>query len=67
MSIKIGRNDPCPFGSEKKYKNCCYQKDIKIAQPEKIKATFTIDDDTKLIRPIRSLDLLSTHNSEGFR
>lgn len=20
---KIGRNDPCPCGSEKKYKNCC--------------------------------------------
>lgn len=22
-SIKIGRNDPCPCGSGKKYKNCC--------------------------------------------
>lgn len=21
---KIGRNDPCPCGSGKKYKNCCY-------------------------------------------
>ena len=21
--VKIGRNDPCPCGSEKKYKNCC--------------------------------------------
>ena len=23
----IGRNDPCPCGSGKKYKNCCYNKD----------------------------------------
>ena len=25
---KIGRNDPCPCGSGKKYKNCCMGKDI---------------------------------------
>jgi len=23
QSIKIGRNDPCPCGSRKKYKKCC--------------------------------------------
>ena len=26
-SEKIGRNDPCPCGSGKKYKNCCMLKD----------------------------------------
>ena len=26
---KIGRNDPCPCGSGKKYKDCCYWKDNK--------------------------------------
>ena len=24
---KAGRNDPCPCGSGKKYKNCCWDKD----------------------------------------
>lgn len=24
---KVGRNDPCPCGSGKKYKKCCYEKD----------------------------------------
>lgn len=24
---KVGRNDPCPCGSGKKYKKCCYRKD----------------------------------------
>ena len=24
---KVGRNDPCPCGSDKKYKNCCWVKD----------------------------------------
>ena len=27
MSERAGRNDPCPCGSGKKYKKCCYQKD----------------------------------------
>ena len=26
-SPKVGRNDPCPCGSGKKYKNCCWGKD----------------------------------------
>lgn len=26
ISNKIGRNDPCPCGSGKKYKNCCINK-----------------------------------------
>ena len=26
-SPKVGRNDPCPCGSGKKYKNCCWAKD----------------------------------------
>ena len=25
---KVGRNDPCPCGSGKKYKNCCMNKDL---------------------------------------
>ncbi|WP_370664559.1 SEC-C metal-binding domain-containing protein [Komagataeibacter xylinus] len=23
MSTKVGRNEPCPYGSGKKYKKCC--------------------------------------------
>ena len=26
-SVKVGRNDPCPCGSGKKYKRCCGQND----------------------------------------
>ncbi|MBM4431652.1 MAG: preprotein translocase subunit SecA, partial [Chloroflexi bacterium] len=29
---RIGRNDPCPCGSGRKYKNCCMRKDL-VAQP----------------------------------
>jgi hypothetical protein len=28
--MKIGRNDPCPCGSGKKYKKCCYQKNNRV-------------------------------------
>lgn len=26
--MRIGRNDPCPCGSGKKYKKCCLSKDV---------------------------------------
>ena len=40
MSKKIKRNDPCPCGSGRKYKNCCFKKslDQKIKTP-----TLTLD------------------------
>jgi len=47
-SIKVGRNDPCPCGSGKKYKDCClpkgekallkiYKKQGKIESPSMMK------------------------------
>jgi len=30
--MKLGRNDPCPCGSGKKYKRCCYGKDTEVAR-----------------------------------
>lgn len=35
MSNKIGRNDPCPCGSGKKYKKCCIgsEKEFEFSQP----------------------------------
>ena len=37
MASQIGRNDPCPCGSGKKYKKCCYQKDQGNAEPKELK------------------------------
>lgn len=48
MSEKVGRNDPCPCGSGKKYKSCC----IKIPTGKK-KFTATI-----LTQPKGGIDLL---------
>lgn len=31
---RIGRNDPCPCGSGKKYKHCCYGKTVQQMRPE---------------------------------
>lgn len=36
MSEKVGRNDPCPCGSGKKYKSCCLMK-----QEQKKTSTLT--------------------------
>jgi len=29
LKLKIQRNEPCLYGSGKKYKTCCWEKDIK--------------------------------------
>lgn len=37
--MKIGRNDPCPCGSGKKYKRCCLEKQVtEYAEPKAAKA-----------------------------
>jgi hypothetical protein len=40
---KIGRNDPCPCGSGKKYKKCCLEKDEEEAR--RMLAAAAVDDD----------------------
>lgn len=32
MTKKVNRNDPCPCGSNKKYKQCCLKKDSQPAR-----------------------------------
>ncbi len=42
---KIGRNEPCPCGSGKKYKNCCLQKDnMQFGLPEDLITGTPLDD-----------------------
>ena len=36
MSKKVGRNDPCPCNSGKKFKKCCINKGITLPKSEKI-------------------------------
>lgn len=38
MEKKVGRNDPCPCGSGKKYKHCCIGKDTAGTSKLKFKA-----------------------------
>lgn len=62
---KIRRNDPCPCGSGKKYKHCCYQKDYREVQPQEIMADLTLDDGSKTTIPVASFDSIPTHNANG--
>ena len=42
MKAKVGRNDSCPCGSNKKYKNCCMHinKPVVAGGKKKFKATL---------------------------
>jgi hypothetical protein len=62
---KAKRNDPCPCGSGKKYKNCCYSKMYKEIPADKTEFNFTLDDGTKTSRQIISIDSIPKHNLNG--
>lgn len=36
MSVKVGRNEPCPCGSGKKYKRCCARRSAGISEPAEL-------------------------------
>jgi methionyl aminopeptidase len=38
--MKVGRNDPCPCGSGKKYKKCCLKKDLSASLSADIKEEY---------------------------
>lgn len=54
MNQKVGRNDPCPCGSGKKYKQCCFKL---TTQKKKIKAVL-IKGGSKPGEPAAMPDLL---------
>jgi len=63
---KIGRNAPCPCGSGKKYKKCCYEKDqqlLRDASPyegitmTQLRSMPNLVDDADMIRDMRAYEL----------
>lgn len=61
------RNDPCPCGSGKKYKNCCYPKNYDQASPAKKTVHFTQLEGFRTSAQITSFDAIPTHNQNGLR
>jgi len=72
-STKIGRNDPCPCGSGKKYKKCCASRADQLVQrhhPEKSKIRLKSPVDIEAIRRtgrlvVETLDLVESHLKPG--
>jgi methionyl aminopeptidase len=72
-SSKIGRNDPCPCGSGKKFKKCCMGKtgiDQPLRHPHKPKIRIKSDAALDAIRRsgrlvIKTLDLVEQHLKPG--
>lgn len=50
MNAKVGRNDPCPCGSGKKYKQCCMMKEKAPLGKKKFTA--------KLLSSPKTIDLM---------
>ena len=62
---KARRNEPCPCGSGKKYKNCCYQSDYLKVTAKKKDIKLTLGDGTKITHSTTSIDSIPTHNKNG--
>jgi hypothetical protein len=54
MNTKVGRNDPCPCGSGKKYKQCCLAKEKATPGISGLKKKFT----AKLLSQPKPIDLM---------
>lgn len=67
MEKKVERNDPCPCGSGKKYKRCCYPKESQITPVLMKNVKLTIDDGFKTELFVPSVDSVPRHNYEGLR
>jgi len=71
--VKVGRNDPCPCGSGKKYKRCCLGKDDPVrpkTHPQLPKIRLKAEKDVEGIRRagrlvIATLDLVEQRLSPG--
>jgi hypothetical protein len=44
----IGRNDPCPCGSGKKFKKCCHAKECEHQQADYLAAEEAVNQDSLL-------------------
>ena len=65
MRKSVPKNSPCPCGSGKKYKQCCFTKDLKTRQAQRKTVTLKLDDGSQVKRKIHSLDSIPTHNVNG--
>ncbi len=60
MSSQIGRNDPCPCGSGKKYKNCCYKRGVLVSKKGQNKVALGVVAVVAVIAGIVSISKLSS-------
>lgn len=64
--MKIGRNDPCPCGSGKKYKRCCGAKRTpELELPDHLRTGTFLDEYQILLRPIAMFyEMLITYDDD---
>ena len=61
---RVSRNDPCPCGSGKKYKNCCRRKEVEAHSPHPSPKITDLDGKPKKRPeyPIRTVALYSPND-----
>lgn len=63
MSSQIGRNEPCPCGSGKKHKNCCYKRGVLVSKKGQSKVALGVVALVVVIAGIVSISKLSSSPS----
>lgn len=67
MDSTAGRNDPCPCGSGKKYKKCCYEKDMRKARPPAFRFSQPSNLTKKTIKATKMAAETSASTTDAFK
>ena len=63
----IPRNSPCPCGSGKKYKNCCFQKNFVEVPAKRKDVVFTMPGQENITQQITNMDSIPSHNESRIK
>jgi hypothetical protein len=63
--MAVPRNSPCPCGSGKKYKNCCYKMNYDEMPVKKKEVVFDLPGYVVFKKQITDIDSIPVHNKNG--
>ena len=63
----VPRNSPCPCGSGKKYKNCCFKKNYIEVSVKRKEVKFTVPGQEDYTKQITNMDSIPAHNKNGLQ
>ena len=65
--MSVPRNSPCPCGSGKKYKNCCFKKNYIEVSAQRKDVELSLNEHDKIKTKITDKNSIPVHNRNGLK